>query len=575
MSTQDTSPIIAGERAAVLSRLIAAKFPIPNGFVVASDAFHDFWQENELGKQINGILHHIEWTNQKELSQASRQIKKLIMLAPVPETVVHQIFSMYLRMGEGRVMLTPSLHIEHSENSVLQDIGDPQYGYEGEANLIVGIKEVWSQFFDPKPLYYRLKNKKDHTQIPFAVIIQRLPKAHCSGILYTADPTAHQKNICLIKCVWGEGAFTKDLKNADYYWVSKTSGEETKSVKDSQRSEVVFVHGDVDERKLPATKIHKRKLPSSLLVKLARIAKQTGQHLFYPQEVLFSYDGSDLLVLDVRPMSTQIVDQPVAPSKQSLSTNDISVSKPRITQTPAVSTHPYVGLSYPLNFAASLPSVSRASGHLFTRVDHVLSRNHPSMSAKVIHHEMFRILSFLSTHVHAALGILYPLACSVDSVELRQAQLLAVRKMRQTYPHQTMDIVCEGVQNCDHFAKISTELIQAGLPRSSKVHHFVQIEVPAHIWIIEECLHAGIDGIVLDIDILSHHLHAGKQQTESAATVELVQRAVSICKENGIVCIVRSENVPSHAMLDVLEGRGIYEWITSEKIYPVVLSVLR
>ena len=70
---------IAGGKGAALGELKKASIPVPDGFVILSDAFEQFLDENNFLAEIDSILHKVNHKEIHTIERASEEIKALIL----------------------------------------------------------------------------------------------------------------------------------------------------------------------------------------------------------------------------------------------------------------------------------------------------------------------------------------------------------------------------------------------------------------------------------------------------------------------------------------------------------------
>ncbi|HLL60335.1 MAG TPA: PEP/pyruvate-binding domain-containing protein, partial [Candidatus Nitrosocosmicus sp.] len=86
---------LVGGKGANLGEMVQAKFPVPYGFIVTSNAYFQFIKENDLEKHMKHFLGIVNFENPKELQQAAKGIQKLILDAPFPHILTEKIIDYY------------------------------------------------------------------------------------------------------------------------------------------------------------------------------------------------------------------------------------------------------------------------------------------------------------------------------------------------------------------------------------------------------------------------------------------------------------------------------------------------
>ncbi len=565
--------IQAGTRGQKLSSMLSAKLPVPNGFIVSSHAFEQFCEYNNLDEKINEILSAPIPTDSKLLQKKSKEIQKHIRYGQFPEHIAHPILAQYIGMKEPRVMLSPSIFLEEKISSLFTSSDRTYFGYQGDANLFDGIRQLWSHFFDIKPLFYRLKHDKSHFDLPFAITIQKQPRFVVTGQLYTTDPTTPAKHTALIKAVWGEGALTDELDGSDYYWISIPSGEEQKKALDKQSHEFFWDNGNATKTLTPATRVQKRKLSQASLEQLAKLAKKVQQHFFFPQEVVFGFDGTEFFVLESKRLEIKPVKQVGVPS--------VSPEKklPKKSHVQLPESFP-LGLDYTVSPSGHLPTSQKVSGHLVIQTNAILSHFEAQKtirSRNVCVHQIAQSFHFLSKHIDPAKGFLY--AINLDQSQLAvDTEITAFIALKKLHPTISLGVSIAGTHLTHKIHTTMSLLMQAGVVRSSKTRLYPVLQLPSQIWEIESYLQKGIDGIILDIDRMSERLSGDKPQQSCDLShpivIELLTKVSQIARENGMPLFVTSTFAPDHDMLESIHKLLIYEWISTEDSYLLSLHAI-
>lgn len=308
-SKSETSKNKIGAQAHQLTTLLDAGFPVPKGFLVSAETCKAFFVHGRLQDKIKMLLERCNFHDPSDLMRVSKNIKKLILSAEIPYEAANSLLEAAVKLSNERVMLTASpLGTEHGKHHHTTRI----YGVEGEANILLHIRELWASQFDSDDLYY-IYSTEEHEFPCMAICVQMQPKALVSGVLYTTDGT--NKRTCMIQAIWGEGGYHHKLQGADTYWIDKESGNENETSRTMQTTEFTWTQGELESTPVPSTRQKKQKLSSGTLKSLASLAKDVQQKLFYPQEVVFAYDGKNVYLIDTHSSSapTHVVEHTPTP----------------------------------------------------------------------------------------------------------------------------------------------------------------------------------------------------------------------------------------------------------------------
>ena len=188
-----------GEQAVQLGTLLNEDFPFPNGFVVPSSVYFHFLHQNNLITKINKLLETINYNQPESLAQVSTHIKKLIKQTQLDPAFIKAVDAGYHVIGgklsDSSVIISPS-----ATKQLVSFIGHPaSFTAQGEANVILKIRSMWAAIFEPHLLLLRHENHVDHFRAGVAVIVQREVQPESTGIMMTIDPVSNDTTKLLIE----------------------------------------------------------------------------------------------------------------------------------------------------------------------------------------------------------------------------------------------------------------------------------------------------------------------------------------------------------------------------------------
>ncbi len=84
-----------GGKGASLGEMVQNHFPVPNGFVITSEAYFNFVNETGIQEEIVKKINAIDVENIEQLERVSKEIRGLIRNAPVPSELKTEIYKSY------------------------------------------------------------------------------------------------------------------------------------------------------------------------------------------------------------------------------------------------------------------------------------------------------------------------------------------------------------------------------------------------------------------------------------------------------------------------------------------------
>lgn len=301
-------PLVGG-KGANLGEMTKAGFPVPNGFIVTSDAYYHFIEVNKLKDKIRSYLHNLDVSNSKTLEQASVKVKRLIISSPIPKDVALEVFKAYFHL-EHKLLRHPLVAVRSSATA--EDLPTASFAgqqetflnIQGEANVLEKIRECWASLFTPRAIFYRETSKFDHFKVGIAVPVQKMVASDKSGIMFTIDPLTNDKKRIIIEAIYGLGELiVQGMVTPDHYEVDKEHLKIVSSIARTQ--EKMMIKEKLVNKVIPLTKIKgcKTKLSDKEILELAKLGKQLESHYYFPQDSEWAIEGNHVYIVQTRPVT--------------------------------------------------------------------------------------------------------------------------------------------------------------------------------------------------------------------------------------------------------------------------------
>src|SRR5258708_1903788 len=211
---------IVGGKGANLGEMTQAHFPVPNGFITTAQAYFAFIKENNLQGEIRKVLQDLDYEDSDALQKASNASKKIILHGKMSEELVKEIFSAYKwlsgTINDALVAVRSSATAEDLPNASFAGQQETYLNVQGEANLLIKIKEAWASLFNARAIFYRHEQKYDHFKVGIAIPVQKMVHSEMSGVMFSLDPLTNDKSKIIIEAILGlgelivQGAVTPD-----------------------------------------------------------------------------------------------------------------------------------------------------------------------------------------------------------------------------------------------------------------------------------------------------------------------------------------------------------------------------
>ena len=301
-------PLVGG-KAANLGELLRVEIPVPDGFVVDARTFRDFIERTRIKDKIYDILNKINIENSKELEEASKTIREIIVSSEIPNEIEEEIIKAYRKLceeegGEVYVAIRSSATAEDLPGASFAGQQETYLNVKGEKNVVERVKECWSSLFTPRAIYYRVQKGFRHEDVSIAVVVQKMVNSEKSGVMFTSHPVTGEKK-CIIEAVFGLGeAIVSGSVTPDTYIYDRRSKKLIDVKIGEKKFMIVRKDGENTKVELDEKTMKKRVLSDQEIEKLVSIGELIEEHYGKPQDVEWAIEKDKIFIVQSRPVTT-------------------------------------------------------------------------------------------------------------------------------------------------------------------------------------------------------------------------------------------------------------------------------
>jgi phosphoenolpyruvate synthase/pyruvate phosphate dikinase len=311
-----------GGKGLSLAKMINAGIPVPGGFHVTTEAYHQFIAANDLQTKILASLTDVDITLPATLETASATIGRSFADGRIPSDIVDAILGAYQSLrpqtaDDGRRTMangqSPITGVAVRSSATAEDLPGASFAGQqetylnirGEEALLEAVKRCWASLWTGRAIAYRMKNNIDQNTVALAVVVQAMVNAEVAGILFTANPISGERNEMMINAAWGLGeAIVGGLVTPDTIVVDKATGKVINM--NVAEKTVITVLTETGTREEPLNDARRR----SQVLKEAQVAELAGLALrienFYgsPQDIEWCFANGRFYIVQSRPITT-------------------------------------------------------------------------------------------------------------------------------------------------------------------------------------------------------------------------------------------------------------------------------
>lgn len=263
--TAESLPRVGGKGLS-LGRMAAAGLPVPNGFVLTTDAY-------------------------RRLSRSGIRTDRCF---------AGEIGEAYRGLGGGLVAVRSSATAEDSAEASFAGQQETILGVEGEAALIDAVERCWRSLHTERAVAYRARQGIDESQVAMAVVVQKLVPAEVAGVLFTRDPQDPDGRRMLAEASWGLGeAVVSGRVSPDRFQLDRDSG----AALDRQLGSKLVRITAAGEEQVPGGLQSHFCLSDSALSQLVELGRKVEAFYGDARDVEWAYAGGAFHLLQARPIT--------------------------------------------------------------------------------------------------------------------------------------------------------------------------------------------------------------------------------------------------------------------------------
>ena len=263
-----------------------------------------------LGQAIDAVVQRTD----ADASQKAALIRQLWAEVRLPPALEADIVAAYRQLGDGSgpyVAIRSSAREEDTEAATRAGEFDTFLFIRGADAMLAHLRRAWSGLWTARAIHERAVGGRSGRGEGGGVLVQRIAWSRVAGVLQTINAAEGRTREMVIDVGLGLGeGVVSGRVSADHVVVSKDEDPEREPLRfryvtADKRERVVF-----DERTGTGTVrtdvLSHQRLRAALeyveLVELVRVATRLEAAYGYPLDIEFGFEGTDLRILQVRPV---------------------------------------------------------------------------------------------------------------------------------------------------------------------------------------------------------------------------------------------------------------------------------
>ena len=215
-----------GNKALNLALLKSEGFQVPYGFVVTTEAYEKFIDDNKFEEKISELLKTTKFDYKKSVVATSKNIQGLILSGEIDDSISKEIEKILSKHKKIELWAVRS-------SALAEDLAEASFAGQQDSFLNIKSKEVieniklcWASYWNERAISYRHNANIPHLEGGIAVVVQSMVNAKAAGVMFTADPITGDKERIVIESSWGLGeAIVSGIVSPDMFTLEKKSKE--------------------------------------------------------------------------------------------------------------------------------------------------------------------------------------------------------------------------------------------------------------------------------------------------------------------------------------------------------------
>ncbi len=278
-------PTLTGGKGSSLARAVAAGFPVPDGFVVTSDAYREHARDVDPALDPDRVRADLE-------------------ARPLPDGLRDRLLAMAGAFGEGALFAVRS-------SGTMEDLAEAAFAGQHDTYLGVPAAEVpdavarcLASLWTGRAHAYRDGKGLAHGDAAMAVVVQRMVDAASAGVAFTLDPVTGSTDVVVVEAAWGLGETVVSGDGETDQWHVPRDGAPARVVRIGDKAGAIRLRPHGTETVATGDDAGRPCLTDTEVAAVAALALRAEAVAGFPQDVEWAVSaGGEVHLLQSRPVT--------------------------------------------------------------------------------------------------------------------------------------------------------------------------------------------------------------------------------------------------------------------------------
>lgn len=310
---------VCGGKGANLAKLTAAGFTVPNARVVCVKVYQAWFAQlsssldsnlvdRSSGKppigMANGLSTGLAIETADTLAEQCSGLREQLAKVALPlaiEAALREELSEICKQGP--VSVRSSATLEDMQGAAFAGQHETYLGVVGIDDVLIRIVDCYVSLWADRAVRYRFEQGFNTDDISMAVVVQRMVKATCAGVAFSAHPINGKIDQVLINSAFGLGETVVSGDGEIGQYTVDREGVIIERHIGNKENALLLVGSEAVITPLCVSEQVRSSLSDALIRNVASLAKQAELHFGFPQDIEWAVDDHGLHLLQSRPIS--------------------------------------------------------------------------------------------------------------------------------------------------------------------------------------------------------------------------------------------------------------------------------
>ncbi len=305
---------LAGGKGANLGELVRAGLPVPDGFVVTTEAYRGVLERAGGRDRLMDLLGSAA-DGDRTAAEVAAEAQALIRDAGAPAELRDAVRAAYEELAGGQdeetdVAVRSSATAEDTRETSFAGMNETFTNVAGADEVIARVVDCWASLYAERVIAYRARSSVADDEPAIAVVVQRMVDADRSGVTFSVEPSGDRtKMVTEATFGLGEAVVGGEVQPDTYLLSRPTDGDGDPTVIDVRigvkaHKVVRGADGGNERVELDDEEARRRVLSDDEAVRIGRVALDVETHYGAPQDIEWALEGDELFLLQARPITT-------------------------------------------------------------------------------------------------------------------------------------------------------------------------------------------------------------------------------------------------------------------------------